>query len=114
VARHAARLERATALSHPAAATLLTSVPGIGAWTAAEVAQVALGDRDAVSVGDYNLPHLVSWALAGERRGTDTRMLELLAPFAGHRARVVRLLELSGRRPPRRAPHAPLRSFANC
>ena len=112
VARHASRLERATALSQPAAATLLTSVPGVGAWTAAEVAQVALGDRDAVSVGDYNLPHLVSWALAGERRGTDERMLELLAPFAGHRARVVRLLELSGRRPPRRAPHAPLRSFA--
>ena len=114
VARHARRLERASTLAPADAAALLTSVPGVGPWTAAEVAQVALGDRDAVSVGDYNLPHLVTWALAGERRGSDARMLELLAPFAGQRARVVRLLELSGRVPPRRAPHAPFRSFASC
>ena len=33
----------------------------------------------------------------GERRGTDERMLELLEPFRGHRARVIRLL-LSGTR----------------
>jgi len=113
VARHARRLERAATLPPADAAQLLQSVPGVGPWTAAEVAQVALGDPDAVSVGDYNLPHLVSWNLAGERRGSDERMLELLAPFAGQRARVVRLLELSGRMPPRRAPHAPLRSFAS-
>ncbi len=113
VARHARRLEGATSLAPSDAAALLTATPGVGPWTAAEVAQVALGDRDAVSVGDYNLPHLVSWNLAGERRGSDERMLELLAPFAGQRARVVRLLELSGRMPPRRVPHAPLRSFAS-
>ena len=57
---------------------------------------MALGDADAVSVGDYHLPSLVSWALAGERRGTDERMLELLAPFAGHRGRVIRLLAGAG------------------
>lgn len=113
VARAAPRLERAVTMSAPDAAGVLTSVPGIGPWSAAEVAQVALGDPDAVSVGDYHLPHLVSWALAGERRGTDERMLELLAPYEGHRARVVRLLELSGRFPPRRAPRVPLRSFAS-
>ncbi len=113
VARHARRLEQATALAPAEAATLLRSMPGVGPWTAAEVAQVALGDRDAVSVGDYNLPHLVAWNLAGERRGSDERMLELLAPFAGQRARVVRLLELSGRMPPRRVAHAPLRSFVS-
>jgi 3-methyladenine DNA glycosylase/8-oxoguanine DNA glycosylase len=114
VAARAERLETATALAPTDAARLLTSVPGVGTWTAAEVAQIALGDRDSVSVGDYNLSHLVGWALAGERRATDERMLELLAPYAGHRTRVVRLLELSGRFPPRRAPRARLRSFASC
>ena len=71
-------------------------MPGIGPWTAAEVMVRVLGDPDAVSVGDFHLPHLVSWALAGEARGTDERMLELLEPFRGQRARVIRLLELSG------------------
>jgi 3-methyladenine DNA glycosylase/8-oxoguanine DNA glycosylase len=79
-------------------------VPGIGPWTAAEVAVSALGDPDAVSVGDFHLPSLVTWALAGEPRGDDARMLELLAPYRGHRAMVIRLLELSGLAPPRRAP----------
>ena len=31
-------------------------------------ARVAFGDPDAVSVGDYHIPHMVSWALAGEAR----------------------------------------------
>jgi 3-methyladenine DNA glycosylase/8-oxoguanine DNA glycosylase len=114
VAARAARLETAATLDPADATRLLTAVPGVGRWSAAEVAQVALGDRDAVSVGDCNLPHLVGWVLAGERRASDERMLELLAPFHGQRARVVRLLELSGRYPPRRAPRAPLRSFAGC
>ena len=75
----------------------LTAVPGIGPWTAAEVGVRALGDEDAVSVGDFHLPNLVAYALAREPRGTDDRMLELLEPYRGVRARVVRLLELSGR-----------------
>ena len=41
----------------------------------------ALGDADAVSVGDFHLPHLVAYALAGEPRADDARMLELLEPF---------------------------------
>jgi len=81
-------------------------------WTSAEVRRVALGDADAVSVGDYHLPHLVAWALAGEPRADDDRMLELLAPFRGHRARVVRLLEVSGIGAPRRGPRLPLRLIA--
>ena len=36
-----------------------------------------------------------------ERRGTDERMLELLAPYAGHRARTIRLVEAAGIHPPR-------------
>ena len=82
----------------------LMSVPGIGPWTAAEVAVRALGDPDAVSVGDFHLPNLVAWALAREPRGDDARMLELLEPWRGERARVVRLLELSGISAPRYGP----------
>jgi 3-methyladenine DNA glycosylase/8-oxoguanine DNA glycosylase len=82
----------------------LRAYPGIGPWTSAEVRLRALGDPDAVSVADAHLPNVVAWILAGEARGTDERMLELLAPWAGHRARVVRLLELSGKVPPRFGP----------
>jgi len=87
----------------------MLAVPGVGPWTAAEVAVVALGDPDAVSVGDYHLPHAVTWTLAGEPRGDDERMLELLAPFAGHRGRVVRLIEAGGAMAPRRGPRLTLR-----
>src|SRR5690606_41469939 len=87
-----------------AARARLRVVPGVGVWTAAEVAQRALGDADAVSVGDFHLAKAVGWALVGERVD-DERMLELLAPYAPHRYRVVRLLEVSGRAPaPRHGP----------
>ena len=99
----AGRLEQVTALGHAEAATRLRSVPGIGVWTAAEVAQRALGDPDAVSVGDFHLPSLVGWALIG-RPVDDEGMLELLEPYRGHRYRAVRMIELSGVRPPRRGP----------
>ncbi len=92
--------------------TRLLAVPGVGPWTAAEVAIVAHGDPDAVSVGDYHLPHAVTWTLAGEPRGSDERMLELLEPFGGHRGRVVRLIESSGLGAPRRGPRMPLRDIA--
>ena len=82
----------------------LTALPGIGPWTAAEVGVRALGDPDAVSVGDFHLPNLVAYALAGEPRADDARMLELLEPYRGQRARVVRLLELSGIRRPAYGP----------
>jgi 3-methyladenine DNA glycosylase/8-oxoguanine DNA glycosylase len=72
--------------------------------------QRASGDPDAVSVGDYNLPKAVGWALAG-RIVDDAGMLGLLAPYAGHRYRVTRLVELSGIRPPRRGPRLPVRDY---
>jgi 3-methyladenine DNA glycosylase/8-oxoguanine DNA glycosylase len=103
-ARHASRLEEAVGMPRAEAQRRLTALPGMGAWTAAEIAVVALGDPDAVSVGDFHLPHLVSFALAGEQRGSDERMLELLEPYRGHRARVVQLLELAGIAVPRRGP----------
>jgi 3-methyladenine DNA glycosylase/8-oxoguanine DNA glycosylase len=90
----------------------LTALPGLGPWTAAEVAARALGDRDAVSIGDYHLPNLVAWALAGEPRAGDARMLELLEPYRPHRGRVVRLLEAGGVRTPRYGPRMAPRRIA--
>jgi 3-methyladenine DNA glycosylase/8-oxoguanine DNA glycosylase len=73
---------------------------GIGPWTAAMVVGRVMGAPDAVVVGDYHLPHTVSWAMAREPRGTDERMLELLEPYRGQRARVVRILAASGHHAP--------------
>ncbi|HVF03296.1 MAG TPA: hypothetical protein VNA20_00510 [Frankiaceae bacterium] len=99
----AARLEETVSMAPEDALRRLRAVPGIGPWTAAEVAQRALGDADAVSVGDLHLPHLVGWALAGHRTD-DAGMLELLEPVRGHRYRATRLLELSGAKHPRFGP----------
>ena len=82
----------------------LCAVPGIGPWTATGLAANVVGDTDAVLLGDLHLPHNVCFALAGEPRGSDGRMLELLEPWRGQRARVVRLLARAGRRAPRRGP----------
>jgi 3-methyladenine DNA glycosylase/8-oxoguanine DNA glycosylase len=78
----------------------LLSVRGIGPWTAGHIAGVAFGNTDAVPVGDLHLPSLVTSALAGEPEGTDERMLALLAPYAGQRFRVIRLLQWAARRVP--------------
>jgi 3-methyladenine DNA glycosylase/8-oxoguanine DNA glycosylase len=104
ISRAATAMPRIETAAPDRAGQLLRSIPGIGPWTMAEVARVAWGDPDAVSVGDYHLPSLVAWALTGERHADDARMLELLEPYAGQRGRVQRLLEISGRQPPRRGP----------
>jgi 3-methyladenine DNA glycosylase/8-oxoguanine DNA glycosylase len=109
IAAHAAWFEAIVDLPMPEAYARLTAVPGVGPWTAAEVAARALGDVDAVSVGDFHLPNLVAYALAGEPRATDARMLELLEPYRGQRARVIRWLELSGIRVPRYGPRLAFR-----
>jgi endonuclease III len=102
------RLETFTALPASQARERLRTLPGVGEWTAAETTVRALGDSDAVSVGDFHLPHLVVHTLTGRPRGSDAEMLALLAPWAGQRARVMRLIELGGvpapRFGPRRAP----------
>jgi 3-methyladenine DNA glycosylase/8-oxoguanine DNA glycosylase len=90
----------------------LVSLPGIGPWTAAEVLRTAFGAPDAVSVGDYHVPNMVAWALAGEPRADDARMLELLAPYAGQRGRVQRLLEVARVVAPRYGPRLAPRSIA--
>jgi len=112
VADRAGRFEEILGLSRDAAYARLTALPGLGPWTAAEVMLRAAGDPDAVSVGDFHLPNLVAFTLAGEIRGTNERMLELLEPWRGHRARVIRLLETSGLRPPAFGPRYAPRSIA--
>jgi 3-methyladenine DNA glycosylase/8-oxoguanine DNA glycosylase len=82
----------------------LRAIPGVGEWTVNEVGVVALGDADAVSVGDYHLKNNVAWALAGEPRGSDERMIELLEPYRPHRARMMRVIALSGLDAPRYGP----------
>jgi 3-methyladenine DNA glycosylase/8-oxoguanine DNA glycosylase len=89
----------------------LEAMPGIGPWTTAEVTRLSLGDPDAVSVGDYHLPDIVAWALAGEPRGTDERMLELLEPYRGQRGRVQVLIERSHISPPAFGPRMEARSI---
>ena len=97
------RLEVFEGCDSPTLQRRMRTVPGIGIWTAAEVAQRALGCPDTVSYGDYHLKNLVGWSLAG-RKTDDDGMMELLEPFRGHRQRVVRLLEIGGSRPPARGP----------
>ncbi len=109
-ARAAGRLEEIAVMDSAAADARLRAIPGIGQWTSAEIRQRAAGDPDAVSVGDYHLPAAVGWALAG-RVVDDHGMLALLAPYAGHRHRVTRLVELSGLRPPRRGPRLAPRDY---
>lgn len=103
-ARRADWLQEACGMTRGAALARLRALPGIGPWTAAEVARQAFGDPDAVSLGDFHVPDMVCWALAGEPRGDDTRMLELLEPYRGQRARLVRLIERSGISAPKYGP----------
>jgi hypothetical protein len=103
--RHAALLHELDLAGDPVEARRrLALLPGIGGWTIGSVLGPAFGDPDAIAIGDYWLKHLVTWALAGEPRGDDERMVELLEPYRGQRGRVVRLLGADGWRPPRFGP----------
>lgn len=110
---HASRLEEVGATTSAALRERLESIVGVGAWTSAEVARRTLGDPDAVSVGDFHMKNIVCWALAGEARGSDARMLELLEPYAGHRGRVCRLLEAAHLHEPRRGAKRRIEPFAH-
>ncbi|GAA2798036.1 DNA-3-methyladenine glycosylase family protein [Streptomyces showdoensis] len=103
-ARVAARMEEAAAMAPADARKRLELIPGIGPWTSAETIQRSNGAPDEVTTGDLHLPGIVGWALAGDRTADDAAMLELLAPYEGQRHRAARLILLSGRVPPRRAP----------
>ena len=104
------RLETAATLRGEPGRTLLRTVPGIGVWTAAETAQRAWGDPDAVSVGDFHIPSVVGYALLGHPLDDDG-MLAVLAPYAPHRHRAVRYIEASGFRRPRFGPRFSPRDY---
>jgi 3-methyladenine DNA glycosylase/8-oxoguanine DNA glycosylase len=101
----AASLERTLTLGRGGTevARKLRTILGVGVWTAAETTQRSHGDPDSPSVGDYHLPAVVGLALIGTPVDDDG-MLELLAPYAGHRQRVMRLIEATGIRKPMRGP----------
>ncbi|ADG80051.1 3-methyladenine DNA glycosylase/8-oxoguanine DNA glycosylase OS=Tsukamurella paurometabola (strain ATCC 8368 / DSM / CCUG 35730 / CIP 100753 / JCM 10117/ KCTC 9821 / NBRC 16120 / NCIMB 702349 / NCTC 13040) OX=521096 GN=Tpau_3470 PE=4 SV=1 [Tsukamurella paurometabola] len=88
----------------------LAALPGIGPWTVAEVIGRSHGDPDAVPVGDYHLPRMVGIALVGEALD-DAGMLEVLAPYAGQRGRVIRLLARAGVDRERRGPRVSVRDY---
>ncbi len=111
VARAARAIEAASRRGVADLEPALLAISGIGPWTSALVADRALGDPDAVPLGDYHLPNAVAWMLAGEARADDDRMLDLLEPHRGHRGRVLRLLKLSGVKPPKYGPRATPRDF---
>lgn len=111
-AQSAKRIEETSRMDMEAAYRRLLAFPGVGPWTAAKVAMVALGDADAVPVGDYHLPHSIGFALDGTARSTDERMLQLLEPYRGHRARVIRLIVAAGIAAPRFGPRRPLHNIA--
>ena len=104
VARHASRITSLDDSSPDTARELLSKVPGVGVWTIGATLGHALGDADAVAVGDYHLKNTVAYALAGEPRATDDRMLELLTPYTGQRGRVIALLGAQGVSAPKYGP----------
>lgn len=110
-AQRAASLEKLASWPAAKARVALASLPGVGVWTAAETAQRAFGDADALSVGDYHIPKMIGWTLLG-RPVVDAVMVELLEPMRPHRHRVVRLLEASGLAyEPRRGPRLPVQNI---
>ena len=89
VARHPRKLFEWADLSPAEAADKLALIPGVGPWTIGTVRGTAMGDPDAVVIGDFHFANTVAWALAGEPRADDDRMLELLEPYRGQRGRVM-------------------------
>jgi len=109
VSRRSERLAEILSMQRDEAEERLLAVRGVGPWTAGIVMGQAYGDRDAVPVGDYHLPNTVAWALAGEPRGDDDRMLELLDPYRPFRRHVITAIKLSGIKAPKYGPRTALR-----
>jgi 3-methyladenine DNA glycosylase/8-oxoguanine DNA glycosylase len=111
-ARRSGRLEEAATMSTADALVRLSALPGLGTWTATSTVLASHGDPDLVVLRDYGLPTLVNYAFTGDTRrldpdrGGDDVMLQHLAPWTGHRQRIIRLLYNAGVSVPRRAPRA--------
>jgi hypothetical protein len=109
-ARRAKRLDEILDMDRDAASTRLQAVRGIGPWTAAFAMGAAWGDKDAVPTGDYHLPNTVTWALTGEPRGDDARMISLLEPYRPERRRLLLAIKAEGIHAPKYGPKTPLRN----
>lgn len=109
IAHYATRLDALVTRPVNEVYAAMQAIHGVGPWTAAETALVALGDADALSVGDFHVKNLVAQNLAGRARGTDDEMVEILEQFRPHRARVIQLLRRAGSNAPKFGPrYAPL------
>jgi 3-methyladenine DNA glycosylase/8-oxoguanine DNA glycosylase len=104
VCSRASALRRAHSMPAEEAERFIRKLRGIGAWTANLTIAETHGWADAVPTGDYHMPNAIAWALAGEPRADDARMLELLEPYRGHRWRVIRLIGTAHIKAPRRGP----------
>ena len=104
IARHARRLAEVVDLPLPEAYGRMRAVRGLGPWTVNGVARYALGDPDAIVIGDFWISHAVCSYFTGRPRGSDEEMLALVERWTGQRGRVERLIHLSGHRVQRFAP----------
>lgn len=71
----------------------LSTIDGLADGTVELAMLIAIGDADATPTGDQRRSREVGRVLAGEPHADDSRMLELLEPWRGHRGRVIRLIE---------------------
>ena len=106
--KYADRIERLNDVPAHEATEWLQRLPGIGPWTTGLTTAIAGGDANAVPQGDLHIPRTITYALTGQEDGDDNTMLAALEPFAGHRQRVVRMVEMSGGGQPTHRP-APFR-----
>lgn len=110
VSRRSQRLTESLAMEPSDAFRRLLAVRGVGPWTAGLVMGQAYGDRDAIPIGDYHLPNMVAWTLAGEPRADDTRMLELLEPYRPFRRHALLAIKQTGASAPKYGPRTAPRS----
>ncbi len=111
-ARRASRLEEAATMGPADALDRLQALPGLGVWTATSTVAACHGHADTIVLRDYGMPTMVNYFFTGDGRhldadrGGDETMCAQLAPWSGHRQRIVRLIKRSSGFPPRRAPRA--------
>jgi 3-methyladenine DNA glycosylase/8-oxoguanine DNA glycosylase len=101
---HAPELHARGRAPHAEVRAYLGHYPGFGPWSLGHTLGFGLGDPDAVPFGDFHLPNSVAWLLRGAARSTDAELERDLAPYAGFRFRVLRLLAAGGVSAPRYGP----------
>lgn len=87
------RLEELQSLDVQQVRQNLSTIDGLSEGSIESAMLIAMGDADATPTGDQRRSREVGRVLAGEPHADDSRMLELLEPWRGHRGRVIRLIE---------------------